>query len=96
MFPKQYEDEGSLGESIKAGFGCSSGVTDAGVEKPLRVVPLFKTLDDLNSAAGTTEQLYSIPAYIGSLEDRKVTLQKKLVEQHFVSSLQMALMRFSS
>ena len=33
---------------------------DAGVEKPLHVVPLFKTLDDLNGDAGTMEQLYSI------------------------------------
>eukprot|EP00584_Thalassiosira_punctigera_P002280 CAMPEP_0172536244 /NCGR_PEP_ID=MMETSP1067-20121228/8028_1 /TAXON_ID=265564 ORGANISM="Thalassiosira punctigera, Strain Tpunct2005C2" /NCGR_SAMPLE_ID=MMETSP1067 /ASSEMBLY_ACC=CAM_ASM_000444 /LENGTH=1035 /DNA_ID=CAMNT_0013321279 /DNA_START=115 /DNA_END=3222 /DNA_ORIENTATION=+ len=44
---------------------------DAGVEKPLRVVPLFETLDDLNGAAATMEQLFSIPAYVGSLEGRK-------------------------
>mmetsp|Transcript_22955 Transcript_22955/g.49667 ORF Transcript_22955/g.49667 Transcript_22955/m.49667 type:complete len:1032 (-) Transcript_22955:166-3261(-) len=44
---------------------------DAGVKKPLRVVPLFETLDDLKGAAATMEQLLSIPAYIDSLEDRK-------------------------
>ena len=31
---------------------------DAGVKKPLRVVPLFETLDDLNGAAATMEQLF--------------------------------------
>ena len=76
---------------------------DAGVEKPLRVVPLFKTLDDLNRDAGTMEQLYSILAYIGSLEDRKQEFMvgyndsaKEAGKQHFVSSLQVALMRFNS
>jgi len=44
---------------------------DAGVKKPLRVVPLFETLDDLNGASATMEQLFSIPSYIGSLEGRK-------------------------
>jgi len=44
---------------------------DAGVEKTLRVVPLFETLDDLKGAASTMEQLFSIPAYIDSLEERK-------------------------
>lgn len=44
---------------------------DAGVKKPLRVVPLFETLDDLNGAAATMEQLFNIPAYVGSLEGRR-------------------------
>ena len=44
---------------------------DAGVKKPLRVVPLFETLDDLNGASSTMEQLFNIPSYIGSLEGRK-------------------------
>eukprot|EP00578_Thalassiosira_sp_NH16_P026819 CAMPEP_0181095118 /NCGR_PEP_ID=MMETSP1071-20121207/10353_1 /TAXON_ID=35127 /ORGANISM="Thalassiosira sp., Strain NH16" /LENGTH=1026 /DNA_ID=CAMNT_0023177487 /DNA_START=142 /DNA_END=3222 /DNA_ORIENTATION=+ len=44
---------------------------DAGVESPLRVVPLFETLDDLNGAASTMDRLFSIPAYVGSLEGRK-------------------------
>lgn len=44
---------------------------DAGVKKPLRVVPLFETLDDLKGAAATMDDLLAIPAYIGSLEGRK-------------------------
>lgn len=44
---------------------------DAGVKKPLRVVPLFETLDDLNGAAATMDRLFRIPAYVGSLEGRK-------------------------
>jgi len=44
---------------------------DAGVTKPLRVVPLFETLDDLNGAAATMEQLFSIPTYVDSLQGRK-------------------------
>lgn len=44
---------------------------DAGVKTPLRVVPLFETLDDLNGAAATMEQLFNIPAYVGSLEGRR-------------------------
>lgn len=44
---------------------------DAGVERPLRVVPLFETLDDLNGAPETMERLYSIPSYVGSLEGMK-------------------------
>jgi phosphoenolpyruvate carboxylase len=43
---------------------------DAGVKNPLRVVPLFETLDDLNGAAETMETLFSLPAYKGSI-DRK-------------------------
>ena len=44
---------------------------DAGVQRPLRVVPLFETLDDLQGAAATMDKLLSIPSYIGSLEGRK-------------------------
>lgn len=36
---------------------------DAGVTKPLRVVPLFETLDDLNGAAETMKTLFTLPAY---------------------------------
>lgn len=36
---------------------------DAGVEKPLRVVPLFETLEDLKGAAETMNTLFSLPAY---------------------------------
>ena len=36
---------------------------EAGVTKPLRVVPLFETLDDLDRAASTIDQLLNIPWY---------------------------------
>lgn len=44
---------------------------NAGVSQPLRVVPLFETLDDLNGATKTMETLYSTAAYVGSLVNRK-------------------------
>ena len=44
---------------------------NAGVKDPLRVVPLFETLDDLNGAMGTMETLYTNPSYIGTLQHRK-------------------------
>ena len=44
---------------------------NAGVKSPLRVVPLFETLDDLNGATDTMEKLYSNPSYIGTLKNRK-------------------------
>jgi phosphoenolpyruvate carboxylase len=72
------QHEGSLGAYVISQCTSASDILavlllqlDAGVKKPLRVVPLFETLDDLNGAAGTMEQLYSIPAYIGSLQGRK-------------------------
>jgi phosphoenolpyruvate carboxylase len=40
---------------------------DAGVEQPLRVVPLFETLDDLNNAEGVMQQLWSNAAYRGRI-----------------------------
>lgn len=36
---------------------------DAGINEPLRVVPLFETLDDLERSAATMEALFSIPIY---------------------------------
>jgi len=44
---------------------------DAGVKKPLRVVPLFETLDDLNGAAETMSTLFSLPAYKGSIDGKQ-------------------------
>lgn len=44
---------------------------NAGVAKELRVVPLFETLDDLKGAKKSMETLYTTPAYVGSLRDRK-------------------------
>ncbi|OOR90856.1 phosphoenolpyruvate carboxylase [Moraxella caviae] len=36
---------------------------EAGVSKPLRVVPLFETLDDLGNAADTIDSLLAMPLY---------------------------------
>lgn len=35
----------------------------AGVTRPMRVVPLFETLDDLDNAGDTMSALLSIPFY---------------------------------
>ena len=34
---------------------------EAGVAKPMRVVPLFETLDDLDAAPGIMEALWQMP-----------------------------------
>ena len=44
---------------------------DAGVKNPLRVVPLFETLDDLNGAADTMKTLFNLPAYRGSINGKQ-------------------------
>jgi len=44
---------------------------DAGVKSPLRVVPLFETLDDLEGAADTMDTLFSLPVYRGSIEGKQ-------------------------
>jgi len=44
---------------------------DAGVKNPLRVVPLFETLEDLKGAADTMDELFSIPAYKGSINGKQ-------------------------
>lgn len=44
---------------------------DAGVKSPLRVVPLFETLDDLNGAAETMDTLFNLPAYKGAIDGRQ-------------------------
>ena len=36
---------------------------EAGLLRPMRVVPLFETLDDLNNAGPTLEQLLALPGY---------------------------------
>jgi phosphoenolpyruvate carboxylase len=36
---------------------------EAGLLRPIRVVPLFETLDDLNNAGPTLEQLLALPGY---------------------------------
>ena len=76
MISEQHED--SLGAYVISQCTSASDILavlllqrDAGVKKPLRVVPLFETLDDLNGAAATMDQLFRIPSYVGSLEGRK-------------------------
>ncbi len=44
---------------------------DAGVKSPLRVVPLFETLDDLNGAAETMDTLFSLPTYKGVIDGKQ-------------------------
>jgi phosphoenolpyruvate carboxylase len=44
---------------------------DAGVKKPLRVVPLFETLDDLNGAPSTMKTLFSLPPYMGIINGKQ-------------------------
>jgi len=72
MIAQQHED--SLGAYVISQCTTASDILtvlllqrDAGVATPLRVVPLFETLDDLNGATDTMRQLYSIPAYMGSI-----------------------------
>lgn len=43
---------------------------DAGVHPPMRVVPLFETLDDLQRAPETVDALFSIPAYKGRINNK--------------------------
>jgi phosphoenolpyruvate carboxylase len=44
---------------------------DAGVETPVRVAPLFETLDDLVGATATMEKLFSLPPYMGIIAGRQ-------------------------
>ena len=76
MISEQYDS--SLGAYVISQCTTTSDIMavlllqrDAGVKKPLRVVPLFETLDDLNGAAAQMDQLFTIPSYVGSLEGRK-------------------------
>lgn len=43
---------------------------DAGVKEPLRVVPLFETLDDLNNASGTMNTLFNNTVYRGYIHNK--------------------------
>ena len=76
MISEQYED--SLGAYVISQATTASDVLavltlqrDAGVKKPLRVVPLFETLDDLRGAAATMESLFNLPAYMGSIAGKQ-------------------------
>lgn len=44
---------------------------DAGVKEPLRVVPLFETLDDLNGAGKTMKSLFTNSVYMGSINGKQ-------------------------
>jgi len=72
MIAEQHED--SLNAYVISQATSASDVLavlllqiDAGVKSPLRVVPLFETLDDLNGAAETMDTLFSLPAYKGRI-----------------------------
>jgi phosphoenolpyruvate carboxylase len=72
------QHEGSLGAYVISQATTASDVLavlmlqkDAGVKKPLRVVPLFETLDDLNGAADTMKHLFSLPGYMGSINGKQ-------------------------
>jgi len=76
MIADQHED--SLGAYVISQATTPSDVLavlllqiEAGVKKPLRVVPLFETLDDLNGAAKTMEQLFNMPVYKGSINGKQ-------------------------
>ena len=44
---------------------------DAGVKAPLRVVPLFETLDDLNGAEDIMRTLFNLPVYMGKIDGKQ-------------------------
>jgi phosphoenolpyruvate carboxylase len=61
---------GSLGAYVISGAATPSDVLvvyllqrEAGVEPPLRVVPLFETLQDLQNAPGVVDALLALPAF---------------------------------
>jgi len=71
------QHEGSLGAYVISQATNPSDVLavlalqkDAGVKKPLRVAPLFETLDDLNGAADTMKKLFSLPGYMGAIDGK--------------------------
>lgn len=76
VIAEQYE--GSLGAYVISQATSASDVLavyvlqkDAGVKKPLRVVPLFETLDDLKGATATMKKLFSLPTYMGIIAGRQ-------------------------
>lgn len=44
---------------------------ESGVQRPLRVVPLFETLDDLQRAADTVDALFSMSLYRGRIHNKQ-------------------------
>jgi len=72
------QHEGSLGAYVISQATSASDVLavlllqlDAGVKKPLRVAPLFETLDDLNGAGETMKKLFSLPVYMGVINGKQ-------------------------
>lgn len=72
------QHEGSLGAYVISQATSPSDVLavlllqlDAGVKQPLRVAPLFETLDDLNGAAATMKKLFSLPVYMGLIHGKQ-------------------------
>jgi len=72
------QHEGSLGAYVISQATNASDVLavlllqlDAGVKKPLRVAPLFETLDDLQGAGDTMKKLFSLPVYMGVINSRQ-------------------------
>lgn len=72
------QHEGSLGAYVISQATTASDVLavlllqlDAGVKKPLRVAPLFETLDDLNGAESTMRKLFSLPVYMGYIQGKQ-------------------------
>jgi phosphoenolpyruvate carboxylase len=72
------QHEGSLGAYVISQATTASDVLavlllqlDAGVKKPLRVAPLFETLDDLNGAESTMRKLFSLPVYMGYIKGKQ-------------------------
>mmetsp|Transcript_70824 Transcript_70824/g.178546 ORF Transcript_70824/g.178546 Transcript_70824/m.178546 type:complete len:977 (+) Transcript_70824:94-3024(+) len=62
--------QGSLGAYVISQATAASDVlavellmAEAGAVRPLRVAPLFETLDDLNNAPATLRQLFTTPGY---------------------------------
>lgn len=72
------QPEGSLGAYVISQATSASDVLavlllqlDAGVQKPLRVAPLFETLDDLKGAGETMKKLFSLPVYMGVIKGKQ-------------------------
>lgn len=72
------QHEGSLGAYVISQATSASDVLavlllqlDAGGRKPLRVAPLFETLDDLKGAGDTMKKLFSLPVYMGVIHGRQ-------------------------
>lgn len=76
MIAEQHAD--SLGAYVISQATTASDVLsvlllqlDAGRKDPLRVVPLFETLDDLNGAESTMKKLFSLPVYMGIINGKQ-------------------------